>query len=219
MEIIVLIFIIIAFSRAAEVATRSRLSWAAFGGLAYIGSLVLFQVAFAQVFPPSSKFLPVLVAIVQLLSNLLAMIVVIHLGCYAFGNSPIDFSRLARILNIVWLVGTVFLLFSSISLIISGDHPVSYYHIGLFIWLAIPAVTMFIYMRKRKGVETKSFLMLGTIAANLIAALIVVFYLLTLRVSQPIAFPLVEAYYGLWLAITAFMNVFALRGYLHENQV
>ena len=57
MEIIVLIAVITAYSRAAKLATRSRFSWAAIGGVVYIGSLVLFQVALSQVPTPSSSYL------------------------------------------------------------------------------------------------------------------------------------------------------------------
>lgn len=211
MELIVFIAVIIAFSRAAKAVSRSRFSWGSFGGVVYMGSFVLIKMAFHQIPTLNSKYLFILGALEILVSNALALLVVSYFGRKVFGKNPIDFVRLARILNNVWLIGIVFLLFSSISLVISGVRPASYFDVGLAISITIPALTMFIYRRKSKGADINPFVIIGTIAANIITAIAGVFYVLTLQVSHPIAFPLVETYYLLWLAITTCMNVFALR--------
>jgi hypothetical protein len=211
MEYFVLIAVITAFSRAAKSVALSRFSWGASGGVVYVVSLVLTKMALYQMTPPSSNYLFLFGILDVILSNSLALIAVCHLGRVVFGYNPIDFVKLARIFNVVWLVFTPLLLLTSISLIISSERPASYFHIVLIMTIAIPIGTMIIHRRMDNGIDLHSFIIPGAMVANYIAALAAIYYVYTLKYSLPIAYPLVECYCFTWLAIAACLNVFSLQ--------
>ena len=212
MEIVILVFIFRWFSSAANAAGRPPLRWGTTGAAIYLGALILSKGALYWVFDPS--YLPearrfAFTLLDTMLSNAVG-VGFANLFCREMLETNLTtMKNLARVLNASWLIFASFILVSLLPNMI-GESGILLNVLVLAGLVVVPLLTLRVYKAESKNLTGPLWHTHIALWANLAAALTLIWYVTTLKLSHPVAFSISTAYYSSWIAIAACLNTISL---------
>ncbi len=211
MEIVILVFIFRWFSSAANAAGRPPLRWGTTGAAIYLGALILSKGALYWVFDP--YYLPeARIFAFGLLDTMLSNAVGVgsaNLLCrQMFKTNLTTTKNLARVLNASWLIFASFILVLVLPNMI-GESGVLLTVLVLAGLVVVPLLTLRVYKAESKNLTGPLWHTHIALWANLAAALTLIWYGTTLKLSEPLDYA-VTAYYSSWIAIAACLNTISL---------
>ncbi|MCH7502298.1 MAG: hypothetical protein IIA10_02970 [Proteobacteria bacterium] len=212
MEIVILVFIFRWFSSAANAAGRPPLRWGTTGAAIYLGALILSKGALYWVFDP--YYLPearrfAFTLLDTMLSNAVG-VGFANLFCQQMLLTNLTTTKnLARVLNASWLIFASFILVSLLPNMI-GESGILLNVLVLAGLVVVPLLTLRVYKAESKNLTGPLWHTHIALWANLAAALTLIWYVTTLKLSHPVAFSISTAYYSSWIAIAACLNTISL---------